>query len=868
MAFKKPTPKITCPDSPDLLFRDLPRRKHPSLYDHQGQMLRTYVSEGLHKSDIALQLPTGSGKTLVGLLLAEWRRRKFQEKIIYLCPTTQLVNQVVDEATNKYGIAVEGFTGTASKYSPEAKAAYNSADRIAITNYSSLFNTRPFFSDPDIILLDDAHAAENYVASHWTVRISRFSEDTTDHLLLSAVAPILKQALSSTSYRRFAGDPTLEDDGLWVDKIPTLVFSEVATELHSAISANIDSSKQKFAWQMISDHLSGCQAFVGVGELLIRPLIPPTWTHRAFANAKQRIFMSATLGIGGDLERLTGRRSIHRLPVPAGWEKQGIGRRFFVFPGMSLEEDEASNLQLSLMSEAKRSVVLVPSKKTARDVSDRVSSGLGYPVLTAIEIETSRSAFTSQASAVAVIANRYDGIDFPNDDCRLLFIEGLPRATNLQERFLVTKMGAGLLLDERIQTRIFQALGRCTRGLNDYSGVIVSGDDLSAYLTDKRRRKYFHPELQAEIEFGVEQSTSVSQSDIEDNFRIFLKHDDAWESANEGILDIRANSTQEVRPALKQLDSSVRHEIEWQEATWQEDHIAAFDSAREVLSSLTDSELRGYRALWHYLAGSSAKLATISGTKNLSVQATEQFNHAKKAALGIPWLVSLATNQESIVTASDREKAATMTQVENLEAHLLKLGTIHNREFNAFEAKIRKAIFSGKEFEEGQRLLGCHLGFESGKEESDASPDPWWYIDDIVFIFEDHANAKDSSTIIDATKARQAASHIEWARSFLDVPVDSKIFSVLVTPAKTAYSGAIPSLSRVSYWNLDDFRKWTEDALGVIRELRRSLPSGGADLAWRAAAATALENARIDVVSLASWLSEQRADRLLSEQPG
>src|SRR5690606_27316830 len=177
MAFKKPAPRVVAPESPDLLFRDLPRRKHPSLYDHQGQLLRTYVAEAIDKPDVALQLPTGSGKTLVGLLLAEWRRRRFQEKVVYLCPTTQLVNQVVEEANQQYGLAVDGFTGSASKYSPEAKAAYNSAERVAVTNYSSLFNTRPFFANPDVILLDDAHSAENYVAANWTVSISRLSDD-------------------------------------------------------------------------------------------------------------------------------------------------------------------------------------------------------------------------------------------------------------------------------------------------------------------------------------------------------------------------------------------------------------------------------------------------------------------------------------------------------------------------------------------------------------------------------------------------------------------------------------------------------------------------------------------------------------------
>ena len=100
MAFKKPNSKSAVPDSPDRLFIDLSRRKHASLFDHQGQVLRSYASDAINNSDVAIQLPTGSGKTLVGLLLAEWRRRKFDEKVVFLCPTRQLVNQVVEEANN------------------------------------------------------------------------------------------------------------------------------------------------------------------------------------------------------------------------------------------------------------------------------------------------------------------------------------------------------------------------------------------------------------------------------------------------------------------------------------------------------------------------------------------------------------------------------------------------------------------------------------------------------------------------------------------------------------------------------------------------------------------------------------------------
>ena len=66
--------------------------------------MRGYADTAVETPDVALQLPTGSGKTLVGLLTAEWRRRRNQERVVYLCTTRQLVNQVVEQAEEKYGL--------------------------------------------------------------------------------------------------------------------------------------------------------------------------------------------------------------------------------------------------------------------------------------------------------------------------------------------------------------------------------------------------------------------------------------------------------------------------------------------------------------------------------------------------------------------------------------------------------------------------------------------------------------------------------------------------------------------------------------------------------------------------------------------
>ncbi|ANB01991.1 DEAD/DEAH box helicase [Ectothiorhodospira sp. BSL-9] len=864
MAFKKPSTHVPAPEGPDRLFRDLPRRKHASLYDHQGQVLRTYVSEALNASDVALQLPTGSGKTLVGLLLAEWRRRKYGERVVYLCPTRQLVGQVCDEASSKYGLSVQAFTGSARNYHPDARSLYLDGKGVAVTTYNSLFNTNPFFDDPDIILIDDAHTAENYIASQWTVRIRNFGEDEG---LFHAVAAVLRSVLSETSYNRLMGGHNGVDAMMWVDKVPSNKLATIAQELCSVVSGSVGESEQRYAWSMLADHLVACQVYVACSEVMIRPLIPPTWKHRPFAEATQRIFMSATLGAGGDLERLTGRANITRLAIPEGWDHQGIGRRFFIFPEKSLTEEETVDLRRSLMRTAGRSLVLTPTNEAAADVREDVISTLGFPVSLAEDLESSRTHFVEKKNAVAVVANRYDGIDFPDNDCRLLFVEGLPRATNLQERFLMTRMGANLLFNDRVQTRVLQAVGRCTRGLNDYSAVVVTGEDLPAYLTDRRRRKHFHPELQAELEFGVDQSSEVDVDTFRDNFRVFLEHESEWEAANENILEARASAVQEPFPAMDHLALVVKHEITWQQAMWGQDYAMAYEAARDVLGGLKSPELRGYRALWHYLAGSAAELASEHNYVDLSAQARTQFRMAKDAARGIPWLVALAHGSSERPSADEHRQTTDLLQVEHLEGYLNKLGTVHNRAFAAREKKIRDGLRSGALFEQAQVLLGQHLGFMAGKREADASPDPWWQIGDIVIVFEDHANADATTAVIDATKARQAASHPDWIRHHVPGAADARIIqSVLVTPAKKARPGAMPHLVRVAYWELGEFRSWAESVLETVRRLRRSFREPG-DLAWRADAASALAEAKADATGLSGWLETRLARDHLEETP-
>ena len=845
MAFKNVPPTNVVPDNPEELLLSLPRRTIKGILLHQGEMMKAYRAQAVDAQDVALQLPTGSGKTLVGLMIGEWRRRKFNERVVYLCPTRQLVNQVVEQADKTYGLTVRGFTGPITGFEPGAKADYQNGNHVAVTTYSALFNTNPFFSNADVIILDDAHAAENYVASMWSLRVGR-AEHPAFH---TAIANLVRPLISSANYSRLTGAWEGPDDAAWADKLATPTFASIRDEFRALVDAHSTNNDFRYPWMMLRDHLDGCHLYLSSQDILLRPLIPATWTHEPFVAARQRIYMSATLGAGGDLERLTGRRSIMRLPVPSGWDRQGIGRRLFIFPGMSLNDDDTAELRHKLMVRAGRSLVLVPSERARATLVEDLKANPGYPLFSADDIEASKENFTRSPKAVAVVANRYDGIDFPGNDCRLLFVEGLPRATNTQEKFLMTRMGANALYNERIQTRVLQAIGRCTRSLEDYSAVVVSGEDVPEYLGDRRRRRYFHPELQAELEFGIEQSQAIAVADFVENLDTFLKYGKPWEAANDQILQKRAQATQQQFPAMDELQAAVGQEVRFQEALWHADYDAALSAAERTLTTLVAPELKGYRALWHYLAGSAAWLGGQTGLGSLTMKAREHFASAKKVANGIPWLVELSRYQPTQSEASE-DKSTLFEQLEHVESLIHRLGTLHDGKFDAHEKRILDGLASTKkgEFEAAHVLLGRTLGYIADNQETDAAPDPWWISGKICLVFEDHAGA-DATSTLSATKARQAATHPDWIRANVQIEKETEIAAVLVTPVSKAEDGARPHLGKVLCWPLSQFREWAKDALSTVRELRRSFIEPG-DLVWRAQAAQAFEAKALDAENL------------------
>jgi hypothetical protein len=198
--------------------------------------------------------------------------------------------------------------------------------------------------------------------------------------------------------------------------------------------------------------------------------------------------------------------------------------------------------------------------------------------------------------------------------------------------------GGNALLQGRIQTRVVQAVGRCTRSLLDYSAVVVTGGELTDYLNSPVKLSFLHPELQAELDFGARQSINASLKDLVENFDIFLRNDAAWEAVNRQILAKRAIAAQANPSGVGQLQTVVIAEINYQKNLWQRHYEGAVENAGQVLAGITDPSLQGYRALWNYLAGAAAAYGEASGVAAMGVRARIHFAAARDAPGSIRWL--------------------------------------------------------------------------------------------------------------------------------------------------------------------------------------------------------------------------------------
>ncbi|OJD94351.1 hypothetical protein A9485_05710 [Bacillus cereus] len=833
--------------TPQEMYQDNRKKTINGPLDYQSKMIDAYMEKGLRAKDVALELPTGAGKTLIGLLIGEFRRRKFKEKVVFVCPNNQLVNQVVDKANNTYGIKAYGFTGAIRDYSQKSKAAYNRAEVIAVTNYSSLFIKEPFFSDADIIIFDDAHGAENYIASHWSLEIKR--EEHKE--LFETLVECIRSDLDYTQLSYLKNNEDTSSAISWVDMFPNIKFHSKREEIIDIIEARANKdNKLIYAWNNIKEHLNSCNLYLSSGRLLIRPYIPPTMTHEPFRHATQRIYMSATLGESGELERTIGVSNITRLPIVDDWKQKSIGRRYFVFPDASFKPQEYKELFIEMNKKLPRSLLLVQDNKSVKTYSEFVRKNMSSEIFTIEKIEQDFSSFVNSNDAIAILANRYDGIDMEGDKCHLLFINQLPNGTGLQEKFLSSKLAASVLFEERIRTKLIQAIGRCTRSNTDYAVVCITGEDLLKTLTARKKIEKFPPEVRAELEFGYTYSEGLKNfENILLAMDALINKTDDWDMAEEQILALResyiaeAASDKHVNNDL--LNECAKFEVKYQYAIWKEDYESALSNVDQIISKLNGKALIGYKSFWNYIGSYVAYLIYQNGNESYYQIMKDYIDKAASNAFNVSWFKRIIPNKEE--SKENAVNFGLMDVVERIEEEIYKDGVKSSVKFEKRVEKVLTLLKSneGNKFEQGHQELGMLLGYIASNSDEHTSPDPWWIINgDYCLVSEDKIYKGENKKIL-TKHVRQALTHEKWIRDNVQMlNREATIETVFITTTKE-YEENVDVYGEEIYLVLqEDFVDWAKTAIETLRKLRRSFSEPG-DMIWRLGAMKILENDRM-----------------------
>lgn len=444
---------------------------HTELRPAQREAMKALTAKSAEK-DVVLKISTGAGKTAVGLLYLYGHMELSHAPVVYLCPTLQLVEQVLDEA-GRLGIPACPYPGGETYPDP----ACARGDAILVCTYEKLFNARSTFTRSDVnlvpcaIVLDDAHAGAENVRKQFTLQVRDEAFGALTALLATPCKP----------YNPTTWADLENNDPLALLEVPHWLWTDVSKDVREVLHAFADTVEFKFVWPYLESILPLCRCVVSGTHAEIAPEVLPTHFVRPFAQAAHRLFMSATLADDSLLTRELGAAAKAAANPVLPPSDRGLGERMILAPSL-VDPDLKRTFITDLCADLAKSfnvVVLTSSEQSAKDwqvVGATYFAGDGFSDgVRKLRDSTSGLHF-------AVFAQRYDGVDLPDDACRVLVIDGIPHGQSLIDKADSQMAFAPGGVRNRTVFRIEQGMGRPVRSHADYAVILLAGQDLTTYI--------------------------------------------------------------------------------------------------------------------------------------------------------------------------------------------------------------------------------------------------------------------------------------------------------------------------------------------------------------------------------------------------
>jgi len=157
-----------------------------------------------------------------------------------------------------------------------------------------------------------------------------------------------------------------------------------------------------------------------------------------------------------------------------------------------------------------------------------------------------------------VFVNQYDGIDLPDSMCRILCLDSLPSYSSLADRYYQEMRPASSDLRRQMAQRVEQGMGRGIRSSSDWCIVVVTGNNLTDFLSEDSKRVFLSKEAQAQIRIAEELAKEMlseggGQVAIDKLVNQCLQRNEGWKE----YYKAKMNEIESETPRKEYLDRAV-----------------------------------------------------------------------------------------------------------------------------------------------------------------------------------------------------------------------------------------------------------------------------------------------------------------------
>lgn len=769
--------------NPIEIYEDLDRKSDVGqLRQIQQDVLTKWYNERKDDKNLIIKLSTGEGKTLIGLLLLQSKLNMNEGPCIYVTPTRYLARQVYLEA-EKFGIQCCLYDGEQRDISQD----YIEGKKILIVYCQKVFNSASKFEDSDLIpkvmLLDDSHACIELIKESFKITIRR--ADFEGELYKSII-------------QLFRGDLEQQGRGTFMDicenrtsqimLVPYWSWLEKADDILKIISEYTDDTNINFGWNFLKDDIHNYCCYISSYKIEITPYDMNIKKYKFFCRIKQKVLMSATTQDDSFFIKGLGFNKDEVITPIKNENKSWSGEKMIIIPDQISDTLDRNFIINSLLTHNFDNdfgkVAITTSEKNAE-----IYKPLGGKITKAGDLIEAVNTLkkNEQKSPFYVFINKYDGIDLPDEACRILIIDSMPFFDNLSDRYEQIVRSTSEKINKLLAQKIEQGLGRGVRGEKDFCAIIITGNELVKFIQSTKTSCFFSEQTKKQIEiaqqlisFSKEEKFEKEIDHVYSLIKQLLDRDDGWKN----FYKVQMDSIKEPSIDDKKYEA-LEDEVSFETEFYNENYSKAAELLQDYINKMHFDDIeRGW-----YLQ----KLAIY---KFYAKQKEDSINTQKSAFLLnrdlLRPLVTLKYNKINLITANRFNRIIELIQKfkTNLDLELYYNSVLSDFTFGAEAHRFEKALHE----------IGLLLGFECQRPDSEynnGGPDNLWCVEpNRFFIIECKDEVKIDRTEIHKSETEQMLSSIEWFKK--EYPGDHNItgFEVIQTN-KLAKECNLPDFVRI-----------------------------------------------------------------------